>query len=133
MTDVNGRLRIVRWANGEAIAKLNAFCPACDFEHGFRVDLNDNGKWQRGNNDVWTFNGNWDCPTFVPSMGANMSRVDRFHPCCHSFLENGQWRYLNDCTHALAGTVVDVPRPDPDLSWYRQHGWHLYPHWDGVR
>ena len=32
---------------------------------------------------------------------------------CHSFVSDGQWQFLGDCTHALAGqTVPVVPIPD---------------------
>lgn len=32
---------------------------------------------------------------------------------CHSFIVNGQWQFLGDCAHALAGqTVPMVPVPD---------------------
>ena len=69
MSEIKGKLRITRFAVGDAIATLSAFCPACGFEHGFRVDLDGHGKWDREGRDVWTFNGNWDAPTFRASMG----------------------------------------------------------------
>jgi len=32
---------------------------------------------------------------------------------CHSFLKGGQWQFLGDCAHAMAGqTVAMVPLPD---------------------
>lgn len=32
---------------------------------------------------------------------------------CHSFIKNGQWQFLSDCAHELAGqTVPMVPLPD---------------------
>lgn len=131
---VEGRLRIHLFRSGESqspIAKLSAFCPACDFEHGFRVDLEGHGLWGVGN--TWDFDGNWEKPTFSPSMGANMGGTDKLHPVCHSFLENGLWKFQGDCTHSFAGQVLEVPYPDPELSFARQHGWHLYPHWkEGV-
>ena len=129
---------IVRWHSDSAqdafhfpthasIAELYVFCPACDFEHGFRVDLDGNGKWQRNNNDIWTFNDDYDSPTFQPSMLSNKGGIDEHHPICHSFLTDGKWEYLGDCTHDMAGQTVEVPDPDPDMSFQRRHGWHLYP------
>ena len=32
---------------------------------------------------------------------------------CHSFIQNGQWQFLSDCAHALAGKTVPMePLPD---------------------
>jgi hypothetical protein len=37
---------------------------------------------------------------------------------CHSFLKDGQWQFLSDCAHAMAGQTVDmVPLPN-----YLNHG-----------
>ena len=43
---------------------LGAHCPACDFEHGFRIDSE---YWAHEGKDVWEFNGDYDLPTFVGS------------------------------------------------------------------
>ena len=104
---------------GDAIARLEAFCPACDFTHGFNVDLEAHDKWPE-DSPVWTFDGNWERPTFWASMLANKDRVIEHHPICHSFLKNGQWEYLTDSTHTLAGQTVPVPPPDPDMSFQRR-------------
>ena len=131
MSDIQGKLRITRWHRDDSVASLSAFCPACDFEHSFNVDLDQNGLHQEHDQPVWTFNGDYDLPTFRASMLANDGRVDEHHPICHSFLTDGRWEYLNDSTHDMAGQTVEVPELDPDMSWQRRHGWHLYPHYDG--
>ena len=92
------------------------------------MDIEGHGKWS-DKTPMWTFDGNYDSPTFSPSMLSNKGRVDGHHPICHSFLRNGKWEYLNDSTHDMAGQTVELPTPDPDLSFERQHGWHLYPYW----
>lgn len=28
---------------------------------------------------------------------------------CHCFIVAGQWQFLGDCTHELAGQTVDLP------------------------
>lgn len=34
-------------------------------------------------------------------------------PRCHSFIRNGQWEFLGDCTHPLVGKTVPLePLPD---------------------
>ena len=129
---IRGLLGIVRWHSGGAVASLQAFCPACDFCHSFNVDLDGNGKHQKAKSPVWTFNGDYDRPTFRASMLANKDKRQEQHPVCHSFLTDGVWEYLGDCTHAMAGQKVPVPPLDPDMTFQRRHGWHLYPWCDPV-
>jgi hypothetical protein len=76
----------------------------------------------------WTFDGNYDKPTFSPSVlvtgGHYMTgwkgpgcwcTYNRDHPndlhkfeCvrCHSFVRNGEIQFLSDSTHALSGRTV---------------------------
>jgi hypothetical protein len=54
----------------------------------------------------WTFDGNTDCPTLSPSILTHESKV---HARCHSFLEQGVFRFLDDCTHPLVGQHVPMP------------------------
>ena len=108
----------------DAVAHLSALCPACGFEHSFRVDLIGHGKWK---GDVWSFDGNYETPTFSPSMGSNLRKVVEPHPVCHSFLQDGVWKFLADCTHEMANQHVPMIPPEPEASFQRRHGWHLYP------
>lgn len=75
------------------------FCPGCRDNHVLRVEGDETPKWG--------YNGNEDSPTFTPSIlarrGPNGSKV------CHSFVTDGQIRFLDDCTHALAGKTVTLP------------------------
>ena len=89
-------------AKGELIVMLGAHCPACDFEHSFRIGAE---YWSREGLAVWEFDGNYERPTFTGSM---LSKSPSGRRLCHSFLENGRWRFLEDCTHALAGQA-DIP------------------------
>ena len=129
--DIRGMLRVTYWwsnpaegSHSETIASLDALCPACGFEHAFRVDLEGHGKWTRqtGEPDVWTFDGNWDAPTFQPSMLSHANPA-MGHPVCHSFVENGERRYLSDCTHEMVGQTVPMIPPDPSMTWKQRHGW----------
>ena len=122
-----GMLREVHFHGGEGhVAYLAALCPACGFEHAFSVDLDGHGKWQ-GNGDAWSFNGDYESPTFSPSMLSNRDSVDEHHPLCHSFLQDGVWQFLEDCTHDMVGQHVAMVPPEPDATFERRHGWHLYP------
>ena len=89
---------------------LGAHCPACNMEHGFRVDAK---HWAREGKDVWEFDGNMEKPTFVGSMLSNKRKWPGY-PLCHSYVRNGKWEFLNDSTHDLAGQTVDmIPIPQP--------------------
>lgn len=77
-------------------------CPACKGQH--QLD----GRW--------TFNGDWEKPTFTPSLHyrCNTSDMKDYRPdcgstVCHSFIRDGYIDYLNDCTHSMAGQVVPLP------------------------
>jgi hypothetical protein len=66
-----------------------AYCPGCQEYHLF--------------DQRWTFNGDFDNPTFTPSMLVDKDRPDSR---CHSFLMAGQWRFLDDCFHELKNQLV---------------------------
>lgn len=80
-------------------------CPGCNYGHPFRVESDD------PNRPSWTWNGDFHNPTFSPSMLVNQSYPEQR---CHSFVENGKIRFLNDCHHDLKGQTVDLPVLDED-------------------
>lgn len=81
--------------------------------------------------DSWTFNGDYDNPTFSPSVlvrGTEITengwkeydewsktkimppsgKFDTRSTVCHSFVTDGKIQYLSDCTHELAGQTVEI-------------------------
>lgn len=76
-----------------------AYCPGCRFRHF--INVADNKKPR------WSFSGSLDCPTFSPSLLVRYPYALE-QRVCHSFIVNGQWQFLADCTHALAGQTVDM-------------------------
>lgn len=104
--------------NGAAPGRsLNLWCPACDDLHRITLDAPNS----------WTWDGNETAPTIGPSIlvtGVQWAPDQHFYkpghaavPAggqirCHSFVIAGQWQFLADCTHTLAGqTVPLVPFP----------------------
>lgn len=84
--------------HGNSGTKLYLWCPGCDQLHGPEV-VNPAKRWQ--------WDGNLEAPTLSPSILTHGTQR------CHSFLKAGQWQFLVDCEHALAGkTVPMVPLPD---------------------
>lgn len=82
---------------------------------------------------IWTWNGNVESPTISPSVlvrsGHYVPRQPgepescwctyaKEHPedklpfgcyLCHSYVENGSVRFLNDCSHEHAGKTLPIP------------------------
>ncbi|TIN82659.1 DUF6527 family protein [Mesorhizobium sp.] len=79
----------------------------------------------------WTFNGDFDRPTFQPSVlvtgvqkitDGEYERVmagQKIEPRplrCHSFVTDGQVQFLDDCTHELAGHTVALRAFDQETE-----------------
>jgi hypothetical protein len=92
---------VLDYEGGLGGARLLLFCPGCETHHAPEV---------RGAK-AWTWNGSLTSPTLSPSI-----LVNRDDPAarCHSFVRDGQWRFLSDCHHDLAGKTVPVPPINPD-------------------
>jgi hypothetical protein len=56
-------------------------------------------------NPSWTWDGNLFLPTLNPSIltGKGTPKI------CHSFLREGEFEFLSDCTHSLAGKKTMMP------------------------
>lgn len=77
--------------------QIQFWCPGCDMIHSI--------------NDGWDFNNDFDNPTLSPSILAHgYSYKTKADFVCHSFIKNGMIRFLNDCTHQLAGQTVELPQ-----------------------
>lgn len=98
------------------------YCEGCEGVHG--VD------------NTWTFNGDYEKPTFSPSIlvkstkltetgladyeewcnagypNRNGKPLDNVPTVCHSFVTDGKIQYLSDCTHELAGQAVELLHDD---------------------
>lgn len=65
-----------------------------------------------GPQPVWSFNGDRIRPTVSPSILVQYPR-DGKENICHLFMKEGKLEYLTDCTHDMAGKIVDmVPEDD---------------------
>lgn len=81
---------------------------------------------------AWTWNESMEHPTITPSILVKTGHYsDESRPCwcaynkekeeageptspfkcslCHSFISNGEIRYLDDCSHELAGKTIMLP------------------------
>lgn len=84
-------------------------CPACKTGHGF--------------DKRWTFNNDFEKPTFRPSMlvkgtvpitddeHARIMNGEKITPkklVCHSFVTDGKIKFLGDCTHELKNQTIEL-------------------------
>lgn len=113
MAQIGTKLRRASWAahaNGPAGAKLMHWCPGCDEVHGYIIE---------GGPPSWTFDGNYDAPTFMPSMRIFVTHTtdddDKPLPApveetlCHYFIKAGMIEFCGDSPHALKGQTVPLP------------------------
>ena len=68
------------------------YCPACMENHTFDVRENE-----------WTFDGNWENPSFSPSLNL-IPHGGR----CHLFVKNGIIEYCGDCRHHFSGQNIPM-------------------------
>lgn len=97
------KARLIRGTNG-APDQLMVRCPGC-------IELGGSGNIAVPVNTAdgtgWTWNGSLDAPTLSPSL-----LTKRAEGVCHSFLTDGVFAYLGDCTHSLAGCNTAAPEWD---------------------
>ena len=108
-----GRLRTIE---GGRVAFM---CPGCKELHQVTIlEVGPRGRERVG--PCWGFNGDYDAPTFTPSILVTWSEPsdvpEEFDDTskdkqmvCHSFVCDGRIQFLGDCTHELAGQTVDLP------------------------
>lgn len=127
MGQLSAKLRSIE--NGVAF-----WCPGCREAHHIRI----------APPNPWGWNGDVNAPTFSPSVlitsGHYVSTHKPGDPCwctynekqkatggrlapfkckqCHSFVEGGRIRFLDDCSHELRGQTV----PLPDLPMHMRDG-----------
>lgn len=102
-------MRLKKLENGN----LSFYCDGCNRQHEV--------------NHLWKFNGDFESPTLSPSVLVsgtvpttdeevvrimNGEKITPKELVCHSFVENGTIRFLNDCTHDLAGQTIDLKMID---------------------
>lgn len=82
-------------------------CPGCDMPHQIHT------QHHSGNGANWSFNDNMEKPTFSPSLLVRFTwGEEQKENICHSYIKDGQWQFLNDCTHELAGQTVAMLEVD---------------------
>lgn len=94
-------------------------CPACGF-----ITIPNDGRW--------TFNGDFERPTFTPSINETWGkegqtteefRADPNPNRNHVHITDGVIHYCGDCTHSRAGQSVEIPPLTPaEVAMYFPEG-----------
>jgi uncharacterized protein DUF6527 len=96
---------------------LMVWCPGCE-----DVRLDDGTRYgglhmlpvtgDHEKRPTWEWNQNLIKVTLSPSILTKTTR-DESEFICHSFLQEGMWKFLGDCSHSLANkTVPMLPLPE---------------------
>lgn len=80
------------------------WCPGCVELHQVQIADEDGGV-RAG--PVWTWNGSLTAPTIEASILVQGGRSGSDF-VCHSFVRDGVWEFLGDCTHSLAGQRFEM-------------------------
>lgn len=112
MEKVSAIFRRIPWEHPAGVQRWTLWfiCPGCKSGHGI--------------DDSWTFNGDFERPTFEPSYltwndaDPRAKEGSKFHTGwrCHSYIRDGQIEFLSDCTHPLAGQTVPIPPWNDDQA-----------------
>lgn len=94
------------------IGVLVHWCPGCKERHSVYID-----EAGHNNNIVWSFNGDYEKPTFSPSVkhSTNVPRTieELTKPVtyvkCHYSITDGMIIYCNDSMHEFAGKSIPLP------------------------
>ena len=94
------------YSKGDGTLIQHAFmCPGCKIEHFVSIEVHE-------------FNGDFDKPSFKPSL-VSKGRVNVAGHACHSYVTDGRIEFLVDCTHELVNQTVDLL----DLSKVYEEDW----------
>jgi hypothetical protein len=86
--------------HGVKYESLMFVCPCSSYLHMLPVNTT-------ATSPAWTMTGDVDAPTISPSILTRWGKEPEH--VCHSFLEAGVFRFLDDCTHQFAGQQVPMP------------------------
>jgi hypothetical protein len=92
--------------------RLMHWCPGCEEVHGIQIEA-PNGEPR------WSFDGNFDKPTFAPSVRIYIHDDEDDHgnklphpiekTLCHYFINGGMIQFCSDSPHKYSGQTVELP------------------------
>jgi len=92
-------MRVKEYSAGEGLFYI--LCPACLIQHSIWTKHVEKPNWK--------FNGNFEKPTFSPSVNiAWKDHENNVQRRCHFFVVDGNIQFQSDCTHDLKGKTVPL-------------------------
>lgn len=70
-------------------------------------------KGTRDGTNCWTWNGDTEKPTLRPSVLSQGTTFKDGKYRCHTWVNDGQAQFLDDCSHELRGQTVDMLEVSP--------------------
>lgn len=100
--------------SGGGVRTIIHWCPGCEQAHSIRI--------AGPSGPTWTFNGDYERPTFAPSIlcfteydedadsdiPVKLPNGQR-KTLCHYFIRDGKIEFCADSPHKFAGQTVDLP------------------------
>lgn len=94
------------------------WCPGCRHAHSIPADME--GAIVEAVGERWRYNGNFERPTFTPSVRHFHTKKDGSEQTdCHYNITDGQIQFHGDCAHVYAGVTV----PMKPLADHSDYGW----------
>lgn len=81
------------------LAAYMFWCPGCKSYHSFDLKR-------------WTFNGDFEKPTFSPSLLITMPSDPNYR--CHLFVREGKIKFCSDSNHEFSGQTIEMQGVDID-------------------
>lgn len=91
--------------HGKVYQALMFVCPGCIDIYPGSTGLHMLAVNTTEKTPAWDFDGNANFPTLSPSIMTKHQNGS----VCHSFLNQGIFEFLDDCTHSLAGQKIPIP------------------------
>ncbi len=91
--------------HGVSYQALMFVCPGCQADDRGSTGLHLLPVNSPQHQPSWEWDGNLEAPTLSPSIltGKDSPNI------CHSYLRNGVFEFLGDCTHPLVNQHVPIP------------------------
>lgn len=93
------------------------WCQGCKHVHFFPTDLRfyDLFEKQPTKKPIWAFNGDFERPTFTPSLRQYYNRLSSHGErageevtTCHNIITEGRIQFCGDSAHELKGQTLDL-------------------------
>ena len=107
---------------GDEVLGCYVWCPGCKHVHFFPTSSayyeQSNCLRSSSRKPVWSFNGNFERPTFSPSLRQyyNKPGTGEEVTTCHNFVTDGKIQFCSDCPHEFKDQTLDLEEIPADYG-----------------